>query len=119
MAEMHRSHKNAGSVELTIAAGATASDAFNARQARLIGIFIPGTLTGTSLTVQALRPAYGATPQTWCTVRDSAGTALTVDGTEDSFIVLTRDQIGPAQTLRLVSASAETPARTIHVLLAD
>jgi hypothetical protein len=99
---------------ITIAAGATASGAFGTGQAKHGSFQLPGTMTGTTITVNVSNDGTN-----W--------TACPLEGTEINPITSTganKSHSFPIKTfnfryLQLVSGSTESAERTIAVFLRD
>ena len=107
------SSESTGVVSLTIANGATESDAFDARAFRLFS-FIFGTMTGTSMSFLTA-PTLGGT---YVPVYDGAGALVSMTIASDECIsnADATAALAPLRFVKVKSGSAEGAARTVQVV---
>ncbi len=103
---------------LTVANGATTSAPLELGGNQVVGIIIPASVTGTSMTFEmAVLPApeRALVSGDWRTVRSTAGTSFTVTYAAGDWIVVDPDALSGTQFLRLV-VSAQAAAREFVLL---
>ena len=96
---------------LTIASGQTVSDAFDAREFAAFGVVIPATLTGSTISFQVSHD--GVTFQ--ALHKNTSDVAWSITVTDAKCYPLPSD-LESWPFFKIVSASAETPARTLYIV---
>lgn len=97
---------------LTIANGATTSDAFAAGGLAMFGIIMPAAFTGTSITFTVSSTFAG----TYVPLYDSTGTAVTATTAGTSRAIDCPTQLAAFPFWKIVSGSTEGGARSIVVI---
>jgi len=105
-------------LSVSIAAGASLSDATNLYGLRLYAIAMPSNWTTANLTFQG--SADGGT--TWTNMTDAYGNEISVTANVSSFIVLDLSQFSGLQYLKIRSGSSASPiaqaaARSLQLVL--
>lgn len=102
-------------IDVTIASGQTTSSVIDMEGKKLVGIEVPATFTGTTVSFTQCRSATG----TFLPVYDDDGNVYTVVATDGAYVRV--DPIvfcGPAY-VKIVSASAEGGTRTVTAVCMD
>ena len=103
------------SITATIANGQTTSGEIDTRGLQVIGIKFPASMTGATVAFHR-SPTSGGTFEPVREV-DNAG-AFNLPVTSSSYIPLRAERLLGVQFLKIVSASAETGAKTIELVCA-
>lgn len=97
--------------DVTIANGATTSDALDLAGCTLTGIVFPASMTGTAMTFSV---SHDGT--TFRAMKDSTGANISITITSSAHIALLASDFASVRYIKLVSGSAETGAKTITIL---
>ena len=97
--------------EVTIASGQTKTDAINMSNFALMGVEVPATMTGTSLTFEAGSDAASTVP-----VRDVDGADFSVTlGSGAGVHTVNANDFASFKYIKIVSGSSEGAERTLKV----
>lgn len=96
---------------LTVANGATLSDAINCNGQGIIGVIMPAALTSTAMTFTGSQDNV-----TFTALYNAAGTALSTTVAANRIILFTPGDLIGLQWIKLVMGSAEGGARSIQVI---
>jgi hypothetical protein len=97
--------------EVTIANGQTESAEVDLAGRVPVGLFVDGTLTGTTVTFLAARVTAGD----FLPVQDGEGAAYSVTVASDQYIPLDPSKFWGVRFLKVKSGSAEGAARTVYL----
>lgn len=96
----------------TIANGQTTSSAIDLSGTTLVGIQLPASFTGTSLTFQAATTAGG----TYQTVIDGSGTTISRAISQGRYLTLNPIDFAGIQFLKVVSSASEGGQRNLELI---
>lgn len=99
-------------VSAVISSGQNASAAVDLVGTTLVGIQLPATFTGTSLTFQMATSAGG----TYQTMIDGSGTTLTKTIVQGRYLLLDPAEFAGVQFLKVLSGATEGAARTLELV---
>lgn len=101
-------------VTATIAASAATTGAITLKGFVPVGIYLPGTFTGTSLTFTACDTSGG----TYLVVKSTtSGTSLSYTVAQNTYVALDPKDFAGINYLKIVSGSTEGSARTLKIAL--
>ncbi len=97
---------------VTIANGATVSNAIDVADSQIVGVFLPAALTGVALTFQG-----SVDNNTFNAITKVDGTAYTLTIAAAKYVMIPPNDLGGVRFLKVVSGTAEAAARDIILML--